>query len=350
MKDSLYPLERYNVYVNDVPLYGSKGVSLKGKNLKNFTADISLELGSGENVIMVSVFNARGAESTRETFTVFCEKEGVKPNLYVLAIGVSEYADPGHNLKFAAKDASDFVITLKTGNERFASVKTKLILNKDAVLGNISGLRSFFADSKPDDQVIVYFSGHGLLDEKLDYYLALTDVNFNVPSGRGLPYDLLESLIDSVPARNRLVFIDACHSGEVDKEDLVVENKPNSQVVANARSGTKTVKPKAGLKNSFDYMNALFSDIQRGSGASVISAAGGLEFALESPEWNNGIFTYSIIKGLKYKEADTNRDGQVRLSELKRYVSETVFELTSGKQNPTMRKENAGNDFIIFEQ
>jgi uncharacterized caspase-like protein len=336
--------------VNNVPLYGSRGVSLKGKNLRDLTADINLELCSGPNNIVVSVFNSKGAESTRESFDIICEREGLKPNLYVLAIGVSEYTDPSHNLKFAAKDAGDFVNALKGGNGRFGNVKTKLILNKDAVLGNISGLRSFFADSKPDDQVIVYFSGHGLLDEKLDYYLALTDVDFNTPSIHGLPYDLLESLIDSVPARNRLVFIDACHSGEVDKEDLVVTTSPNSQVVANARSGNKIVKPKAGLKNSFDYMNALFSDIQRGSGASVISAAGGLEFALESRDWNNGIFTYSIINGLKNKEADLNKDGMVRLSELKKYVSETVFELTGGKQNPTMRKENAGNDFIIYEQ
>ncbi|MCE3260033.1 MAG: repeat protein, partial [Bacteroidetes bacterium] len=168
------------------------------------------------------------------------------------------------------------------------------------------------------------------------------------PANGGLPYDVLESLIDSIPARNRLVFIDACHSGEVDKEDLVADLKPGSQVVANARSGNIGVKPKAGLKNSQDYMNMLFSDVQRGSGASVISAAGGMEFALESKDWNNGVFTYSIINGLKNNAADYNKNGQVNLSELKQYIGKKVVELTNGKQNPTMRKENAGTDFVIF--
>lgn len=348
MSDSLYTLEKYNVYVNNVPVYGARGFLLKDKNLRKHAVEISVDLNSGANTVLVSAFNSKGAESARETFEIYNEKTGSKPDLYVLAIGVSQYAEPNHDLKFAVKDAGDFINALKTGNSYYANVKTKTIFNKEATLNNIEPLRSFFKDSKPDDQVIVYFSGHGLLDEKLDYYLALHDVQFNDPSKGGLPYDVLESLIDSVPARNRLAFIDACHSGEVDKEDLVAEVRPNSQVVANARSGNIGVKPKAGLKNSFDYMNMLFSDVQRGSGTSVISAAGGLEFALESQDWNNGVFTYSIINGLKNSYADYNKDGNVNLSELKRYIGKTVFELTNGKQNPTMRKENAGSDMVIF--
>jgi hypothetical protein len=297
---------------------------------------------------MISVFNSKGAESSRESFTVLNEQAEQKPDLYVLVIGVSEYAEPGHNLKFAVKDANDFMNTLKTGNTRFANVKTKSLFNKDATPSSVRELKSFFSETKPDDEVIVYFSGHGLLDEKLDYFLALHDVKFENPANGGLPYDVLESLIDSIPARNRLVFIDACHSGEVDKEDLVADLKPGSQVVANAISGNIGVKPKAGLKNSQDYMNMLFSDVQRGSGASVISAAGGMEFALESKDWNNGVFTYSIINGLKNNAADYNKNGQVNLSELKQYIGKKVVELTNGKQNPTMRKENAGTDFVIF--
>jgi len=250
-------------------------------------------------------------------------------------------------LKFAAKDATDLTNMLKSNGEKFSSVNVKLILDKDATLKNVKDAKKFLAQAGPDDFVILYFSGHGLLDDQLNYYLALTDVDFNQPSKGGLPYDVLENLIDSIPSRNRLVLIDACHSGEVDKDDVVITGKPGSNITSGTRGGGVNLKPKAGLKNSFDYMKALFSDGEKGTGATVISAASGLEFALESKDWNNGVFTYSFMSGLKNKNADINKDGDIRISELKLYISNMVYDLTNGAQHMTMRKENAGNDFII---
>ena len=115
------------------------------------------------------------------------------------------------------------------------------------------------------------------------------------------------------------------------------------------KSGTTFVRPKAGLKNSFTYMKTLFNDVSKGTGSTVISAAGGYEFALESEDWNNGVFTYAVLEGLSSGDADRNRDGFVHVSELKDYVTLKVVELTDGKQHPTTRSENALNDFILFK-
>jgi len=350
IKDTLYNLNTYNIYVNDVPVYGMNGVSLKKNKTKSYSAKIEILLSSRINKIQVSAFNEKGSESMRETFEVFYETNSKeKHDLYIIAIGVSEYTDSKRNLTFAAKDAADFTNMMKINLEKYNSVNIKLIINKEATLKNVTATKDFFVNAKTDDQVILYFSGHGLLDDQLNYYLALTDVDFDNPSKGGLPYDVFEKMIDSIVCRNRLVLIDACHSGEVDKEETVVTATNNSSnVTSNARSGGVNVKPKVGLKNSFEYMQALFTDVQKGTGATIISAAGGLEFALESKDWNNGVFTYSIMNGLKSKEADYNGDGDIRVSELRRYVGYKVFELTNGSQRPTTRKENLGNDFIIY--
>jgi hypothetical protein len=53
-------------------------------------------------------------------------------------------------------------------------------------------------------------------------------------------------------------------------------------------------------------MQNMFSDLHRGSGAIVISAAAGQGYALESDEWNNGVFTYCILNGLVNRAADAN--------------------------------------------
>ena len=96
-------------------------------------------------------------------------------------------------------------------------------------------------------------------------------------------------------------------------------------------------------------MKELFNDIRSSTGAVVISSASGVEFAYESPQWNNGVFTYALLEGLKNKTADLNKDGLVRVSELKDYVSDRVQELTNGRQNPTSRRENLENDFVVWE-
>ncbi|MEW6468702.1 MAG: caspase family protein [Bacteroidota bacterium] len=350
ISDSLYYLDRYNVYVNDVPVYGMNGVSLRKKKVKTFGQQIEVPLSNGANRIQVSAFNEKGAESMRETFEVFYENsDQARPDLYILAIGVSHYKDAQRSLKFAAKDATDLAAMLQAKSQKFGTVNVKLITDKDAVLKNVVSAKDFLAAAGTNDQVVLYFSGHGLLDEQLNYYLALHDVDFNNPSAGGLPYDVFEKMVDSIPCRNRLVLIDACHSGEVDKEDTeVLASNNNPNVTSNARSGNLTVKPKAGLKNSFEYMQALFTDVQKGTGATIISAAGGMEFALESKDWNNGVFTYSIMKGLDTGGADLNKDGKIVVSELRRFVGDMVFELTNGSQRPTTRKENTGNDFAIY--
>lgn len=69
------------------------------------------------------------------------------------------------------------------------------------------------------------------------------------------------------------------------------------------------------------------------------------EFALESARWQNGVFTYAVLQGLTSGDADTDRDGTVRVSELRDYVVGEVHRLTRGAQTPTSRRENLEFDF-----
>jgi uncharacterized caspase-like protein len=96
-------------------------------------------------------------------------------------------------------------------------------------------------------------------------------------------------------------------------------------------------------------MQELFAGLDKGTGTTVISAAAGKGYALESAQWNNGVFTYSIINGLKNKAADKNGDGIITISELKDYSIKQVGLLTGGRQKPTSRKETLNNDWTIWK-
>ena len=63
------------------------------------------------------------------------------------------------------------------------------------------------------------------------------------------------------------------------------------------------------------------------------------EYALESSEQKNGLFTYAVLEALDGKEGtDANKDGSVTMSELADYVKTRVAALT----NNNFPKQRAG--------
>jgi WD40 repeat protein/uncharacterized caspase-like protein len=351
VSDSKYLLDRINVYVNEVPLFGSKGLSLKELKTSTLTRDIKVELVNGRNLIQYAVMNDKGAESIKETVEINYTGPIVKPVLYALTIGVSDYTDNVFDLKYAAKDATDLSTLLATNKTNFAEVKVLKIVDAAATKENIKKAKEFLAASRVDDQVILFVAGHGLLDDDMNFYFATSNVDFNNPGALGLPYEDLEGLLDEIPARKKLMLIDACHSGEVDKDETVFTNataKSDGGTVASRGFKNVTKKEGVGLKSSFELMQELFTDLRRGSGAIVISSASGVEFAFESDAWKNGVFTYSVLEGLKTGTADRNKDGAVGVAELRDYVIKKVGELTNGKQHPTSRKESLEFDFKVW--
>ncbi|MFH0894476.1 MAG: caspase family protein [Bacteroidota bacterium] len=353
--DSKYNLDRINVWVNEVPLYGTSGIDLRSLKISSIEKEIKMTLSQGMNTIQMSSMNEKGVESMKETYTIRYEpKQEIKRKTYLIAISVAEYKNKEYNLKYAVKDGRDMakMMAARAG----ASIDTLFDVN--ATRENILALKQKLMQTNVDDEVILYVSGHGLLDKNFDFYFATFDMNFTNPAEKGVLYDDLEALLDGIPARNKLLLMDACHSGEVDKENIEVKDK--SLTLADGQKGElktygyKGVKVKnvdntnLGLQNSFELMRELFYDLSRSSGAVVISAAAGTGYALESAEWNNGIFTYCILNGLKNWAADKNNDKVVTVSELKEYVSDEVSRMTSGAQKPTSRKELLGNDWKVW--
>ncbi|HUR67292.1 MAG TPA: caspase family protein, partial [Chitinophagaceae bacterium] len=184
----------------------------------------------------------------------------------------------------------------------------------------------------------------GLLNKDFDYYLSTYATNFNQPEQNGMPYDGFEDLLDNIPARKKLLLIDACHSGEVDKEELVrIENAgKQGQLIKGIKPvALKTDGSNLGMQNSFELMQSLFVNVGKNTGAIIISAAAGTQFALERGDLRNGVFTYSILEAM-------DKNPSMRISELKKTVGERVEQLTNGLQKPTSRNETIATDWSLW--
>jgi WD40 repeat protein len=348
LSDTQYTLKSVNIQVNGVPVYGIRGFPLSSKKVKEYTHECEILLSHGQNDIRIYCINEKGAESYKRLLSVVCDKPAVKPDLYLIVMGSSEFERKEMNLSYAAKDGRDLV-SLLTKSNLYANIYVDSFYNKKVSPAVFPSVKARLLKARTDDAVILFFAGHGLLDKNLDYFLSSYSVDFNEPSKNGIPYERMEELLDSIPCRKKLLLIDACHSGEVDKDEVKViqESKKESGTVIFRSSPDVGVKY-IGLENSFELMKQLFSDLRRSNGTTVISSAGGVEYAIEGAQWNNGVFTFCLLKGLKASEADLNQDGNIVLSEIQEYLQKNVSQLTNGQQKPTSRKENINNDWRIW--
>ena len=350
--DSKYKLSHLFVSLNGVPIYGKQGISIGNTASSTYQGQLALSLCQGNNHIEVSCMNEKGVESYRELIEVFCDATIMKPNLFVASIGVSKYEQGGFDLNYAAKDAADFLSMMENeGKDRFASVEKILLIDEEFSKDCVERLKHFFAQAGRDDVVMLFYAGHGVLSSDMDYYLGTYAMNFDMPQSEGLRYDDFESCLEHTESVHRLCFVDACHSGELDKEDYLSENevmKPVGKIAfRNAGNGLRKVKG-YGVKQVQTLFNELFVDVRWGVGATILTSAGGMEVSLEGNDWNNGLFTWCLKKGIQERAADNNGDGEINIYELTNYVSREVNHLSDGRQTPCVRQENRQQNFIII--
>ncbi len=343
--DDDYNLKSLHVYVNNVPIYGEQGLKIDG-NVKSIRKEIEIPLIQNKNKILISCMNSNGVESLYEGFEIIRDTDLEKHDLYIAAIGVSNYQDERFNLKYPTKDAQDILNKFEESKNRYKNVHSKLLINEDVTKEGVQELAQFFSSCTHEDFAIIFIAGHGVLNVDYDYFYGSYDMDFDNPDDRGIPYALISGLLDKVKAYQKLLIMDTCHSGELDEDDIEEGQDPEIEegdvqfrgVATNIRK-----KKGVGLDNSRKYTESLFSDMSKGTGATVISSAGGAEYAMESDQWHNGLFTHVFIQGLNEK---AGRD--VYLSEIRAYVNEQVIELSNKKQTPTAREENINMDYIIF--
>jgi WD40 repeat protein len=337
-------LRSYQIYVNGVPVH--KGL---GKDARGRKADLAerIPLVKGENTIEVSALNTRGQESLRALASVTSEREAPRA-LYFLGLGVSDYQDPViQDLSWAHKDVADLA-TAFGKIDGYASIHVKTLTNKEVTAAAVRSAGVFLKDAAPQDTVVLFIAGHGLHDEDplATYYYVTHDTVLAELAHTAVSFEDVEALLAAVRARQKVVFVDTCESGERDTAlDAATLADASNALHARATRGigrkkestTSDPTPRAWLLERDRF---IYQDLVRRTGAVVFASSRGSEFSYESSELQNGLFTSALLEGLFQSAADENRDGVVAREELRRYLSQKVASLSKGLQHPTVDRDN----------
>jgi tetratricopeptide (TPR) repeat protein len=237
--------------------------------------------------------------------------------LWAVVIGVSNYKNLGPNeqLEFAHRDAADFADFLRSPNGGgFPSNQLTLLTNETATLSAVrSALGTTLPRSvEPDDMVIIFFAGHGVVEGESEGYLLAHDSDPQNLYATALQVSELNRIIsERLKARTVILITDACHSGTLGwsargtRESTALVNRYLDEV---GKSGKGVFRLLASRADQLSYEDKRFG--------------GG-----------HGCFTWFMLEGLKGK-ADRDADGFVRVGELLDYLAETVPNATQSLQHP----------------
>ncbi len=241
------------------------------------------------------------------------------PDLYLLAIGVSDYAEKSLHLDFSAKDADDFAKAMKKQEGRlYRKVTPKRLTNQQATKGNILDAFDWLErETTSKDIAILYISGHGENDRNGDYYYLPQDVNPKKLRSSAIAWTEVKKFLGNL-AGKRLLFIDTCRSGGV-----------------------------MGRKGGPADIDAIVNELRSAeNGVVVFASSTARQYSLENPSWNNGAFTKALVEGLTGR-GDLIPDGSITINELNTYIADRVKHLTNGQQTPTLGKPATVPDFPI---
>jgi uncharacterized caspase-like protein len=212
--------------------------------------------------------------------------------------------------------------------------------------------------SRPEDVVVLFIAGHGVHDSDpaaTYYYLTHEADPDNLPA-TAANFELIEGLLNGIAPRRKLFLMDTCQSGELfDPSSGVSSGPPGdaSRLTARLVPGGIFAMRNVGQVRGGDQPRTYLTmgdrfidlDLQRRTGAIVLSSCQGDEASWESAADLNGALTAALLRALRTHAADADRDGMVSTRELRFYVEQEVPRLTGDRQHPTVDRDNIYQSF-----
>ena len=222
-------------------------------------------------------------------------------------------------LSAPGKDAEDFARVLKD-KEIGAFDDVNILLNQSSSTVN-EAIDEFFDQKKPDDLLVLYFSGHGVRDELGALYLAVKNTIRSRLRSTAIKSDYIRDVMDQSRSKRQVLILDCCNSGAFAQ----------------------------GTKAATGVSIGTASAFEGGYGRIILTASDSTQFAWEGDkvigETDNSLFTHFLVEGLE-GEADLDGDGRITVDELYDYAYEKV-RFATPKQTPSKFSSKQQGEIVL---
>jgi len=256
------------------------------------------------------------------------EKVGF-PSGHALVVAVAAYPKITHLPAAVLNDAREVVAVLTSpAHCGYDPNNVTLLLDAQATLDALRRqLAALSSRAKPDDTVMIFFSGHGArLGDPANPESALIPVDFdpaNVTS-TVLSEAELTAALARITAQRLVVLIDACHSG-----------------------GAGTFKAADNVKfPDLGFSEKSLDRLAQGTGRVLIASSRAAETSLVLPGATNSLFTQHLVDALR-GGARTHGDGLIRIFEVFNHVAEKVRGAAPGRQHPIFKASDLEDNFAV---
>ena len=317
---------RVTIYKDIIDLRGSvvdesgvrqlrvNGMSTPIKENGNFVINLPLSMGDNPVNIEVTDINDNIALKkfviNRKNLTG-AEYNPANAKNYLMVIGINNYVY-WPKLNNAVKDASDVASTL-ISKYNFEFDNIIMLKEEQATRNNIyNSLRSLIERLTPQDNLLIYYSGHGYFDQLLNEgYWVPVEAHTN-SNGDYISNSEILKIINNINSQHTFLIADACFSGSL-----------FSETTRGYSENVEKFKSRWGL------------------------VSGRLEVVSDGALGDNSPFAKSFIGYLKQNDKD-----KFAASELIQYVKMKVAESSNQTPlgNPLKNAGDEGGEFIFYKK
>ena len=213
------------------------------------------------------------------------------------------------------------------GNAQIGDFAVQVVRNEPSYV--IEGqIEELFSESRPDDVLLLHFSGHGLKSESGELFFAASNTRPKRLGSTAVSADFVQRCMRDSRSRSIVLLLDCCYGG------------------AFAQGVTVRAAGDVNVLDSFPQGRS-----GGGRGRAVITASSAMEYAFEGDRLADdqhqrpSVFTSALVEGLATGDADRDEDGLVSLNELYDYVFNKVRE-HNPHQTPSRQVELEGELYL----
>jgi uncharacterized caspase-like protein len=235
-----------------------------------------------------------------------------------LLIGMSEYQPGLNSLPGAVRDMAAMQRVLQHSDMGgFDEVKT--LANPD-VQQMQESIETIFSGCAKEDLTLLFFSGHGVKDDRGRLYFTTTltrkNTNGDLVKSTAVPASFVQDIMSHALCKRQVVILDCCFSGAF-AEGMTAKD-----------DGVVDVQSQLG-----------------GEGRAVLTSSTSTQYSFEQQGAELSVYTRFIVEGIETGIADTDDDGFIAVDELHDYARKKV-QAISPAMNPKIYAVEEG--FRIF--